>query len=96
MKAKGVWKERIFDTYYSTEQWTETNLGQVFAVFHPPAVRATVANGTEATRDGPRSTVLKETVRGVPDGMVPVIARFVGELDATAAAAVSDKIISVV
>lgn len=64
----------------------ENNPGQVFAVFHPPAVRGTAVN------DGARSTVLKEAVRGVPDGMVPVIARFLGELDATAAASVSLKI----
>lgn len=62
------------------------NLGQVFAVFHPPAVRATSAN------DGARSTVLKEAIRGVPDGMVPVIARFLRELDAAAAASASINI----
>eukprot|EP00752_Nemacystus_decipiens_P013477 g11936.t1 len=57
-----------------------STMRKVFAVFHPLAVRAT------AVKEGARSTVLKEAVRGVPDGLVPVIARFVGELDVTAAA----------
>lgn len=91
MVAKGVAGNHNRFPIYLAEQRTEKCLGQVFAVFHPPAVRATAANGTEASHDVARSAVLKEAVRGVPDGMVPVIARYVGELDATAAASVSNK-----
>lgn len=50
------------------------------------------ANGTEAQPGGgARSALLLDALAGVPANMAPVIAQYLGELDAGAAASVSKK-----
>ncbi|CAM9414281.1 unnamed protein product, partial [Ectocarpus sp. 8 AP-2014] len=62
---------------------------KVFGVFHPPTARGadeTEGAGPSQQRGGPRSAVLLDALAGVPANMAPVIARYLGELNAEAAA----------
>ncbi|CAB1105332.1 unnamed protein product [Ectocarpus sp. CCAP 1310/34] len=62
---------------------------KVFGIFHPPTVRGadkTEGAGSSQQGGGPRSAVLLDALADVPANMAPVIARYLGELNAEAAA----------
>ncbi|CAM9797913.1 unnamed protein product, partial [Ectocarpus sp. 12 AP-2014] len=62
---------------------------KVFGVFHPPTARGadeTEGAGSSQQGGGPRSAVLLDALADVPANMAPVIARYLGELNAEAVA----------